>query len=188
MYGYQESGGGMSRQDVESLYAPLRDMHRFAEARSRDPGPRLSAGSKDAAVTGLEILAGAALAGVLAGRSGSPDIGKTGLPLGITFGALGYASPHIARLFGVSSGAWGHHVQDVAIGLLAAGFTLWGLGQGQQMKDQKAIAGAVPHDGVGAAPRAFRQAPQQRFLPAPRLAPLNEAELHAIMMRARRAA
>jgi len=181
---------GYGLRDVERLYAPMRDAHRFLEAR--DPPPKRS--TTDNLLAGFEVAAGAAAVGFLAGWTGGPDILGTGIPLGLSLGLLG----HALTLLDVVPAGLEDHVHNVSNGAIAGWAAIWALGEGAvaaRDAQRGAAAGLPPQHHADPQPvAAVRGLPpgSPRALPPapPRPGALNEAELQAVMMQSmlRRAA
>jgi hypothetical protein len=166
----------LTRRDVDGLYAPLKTQHDYL-ASQRDPEPKRNTQSH--LIQSGEVAAGAAALGLLAGRLGNANIGQTGIPIGLALGAFG----HAVAFFGFA-GRYGEHVHNVSDGALAGWLTLWGAGQGTQMRLNAGGPAGPTTSGVstgacaGCAPKQMAQGAQ-----APK--PLTEAELQAIAQRRR---
>lgn len=175
----------MTRRDVEDLYPSMRDAHTYIESR-RDPDKK-SMSSK--LIQSLEVGAGAAGVGVLAGRLGTTSVGSTGIPLGLAIGA----GAHALAFFGLA-GRYDNHVHNFADGALAAWLTMWGAGQGQQMRakageptgpitaglDPQAQALVVSNPGYSPQARVLPASQPFNSNPFVRPTPLSEAELQAM--------
>ena len=110
-----------SERDVRDLYnSSLDDMRRFLREREGADDPMKSVTSN--AVTGLEIVAGAALAGFLAQRF--RQAGAV-VPVGITLAALGLAAAQFNK-----AGKFSPDLRNISFGALASAVAIWAAGRG----------------------------------------------------------
>lgn len=177
----------MSRRDVDSLYDSMRDAHSYIQSR-RD-GASGEKGVTNQIVQALEVGAGAAGVGVLAGRLQTTSIGDSGVPLGL---ALGFAG-HLASFFDIF-GQYSGHVQNLSNGAIAGWMAMWGAGEGKKLREKAGlatgpiIAGALPpaQSAYPYSPASVQGPPIQLQAPSvPQRGPLTEAELAALMARRR---
>jgi len=162
----------MSRRDVDSLYDSMRDAHSYIQSRrDGDGGAKKSVTNK--VIQALEVGAGAVGVGLLAGRLQTTSIGSSGVPLGL---ALGFAG-HAAAFFDLA-GKYDDHLVNLSNGAIAGWLTMWGAGQGMQMR-QKANLPLGPIT-AGSLPTPT---PTPRMMASPGFSPrrpLTEAELAAM--------
>ena len=135
----------LSRRSVEGTRRFL-DQREKAEAATGAPG---------IALTGIEVLGGAALAGFLAQRF--REAGAV-VPVGVILGVLGLAGSQF-EMFGKLS----PDVRNLAIGALASAAALWAAGRGVISADALA---AQQGAATGQQPAQFPQGmPQQGMMP-----------------------
>lgn len=161
----------MSRRDVDSLYGSMRDAHHYIESRRDSSGGKKSVTSK--VLGALEVGAGAAGVGLLAGRMQTTSIGNTGIPFGL---ALGFAG-HAAAFFDLA-GKYDEHVHNLANGAIAGWLAMWGAGQGMKMREKAGLP-------LGPITAGTSGSPQQMMPGQPQRSPLTEAELAAMSARVR---
>ena len=145
-----------SERDVRDLYnSSLDDMRRFLREREGAEDPMKSVTSN--AVVGLEIVAGAALAGFLAQRF--RQAGAV-VPVGITLAALGLAAAQFNK-----AGKFSPDLRNVSFGALASAVALWAAGRGMITTEAAAFgpntAGMLPGAAAPAAPSMFFAQPVQ---------------------------
>lgn len=183
----------LTRRDVDDLRAGQRDTENYFSAR-RDSEGRGRTTTKDLgslALTLLEIAAGAAVVGYAAGRTGTTQIGNTGIPYGAAAGALGLAY----SMYGNASAS--PHVRNVSLGAAGMALGMWAIGQGVLGRQRAGlptgpiVAGV---DGMGAyappqqlgGPAYAQQVPGQPPMSyaVPGEGSLTEAELQAMAQQA----
>ena len=109
-----------SERDVRDLYnSSLDDMRKFLREREGAEDPMKSVTSN--AVVGLEIAAGAALAGFLAQRF--RQAGAV-VPVGLTLAVLGLAAAQFNK-----AGKFSPDLRNVSFGALASAIALWAAGR-----------------------------------------------------------
>ena len=159
-----------SERDVRDLYnSSLDDMRQFLREREGAEDPMKTVTSN--AVIGLEILAGALVAGFLAQRF--RQAGAV-VPVGVTLGGLGLVAAQFNK-----AGKFSSDLRYVSFGALASAIALWAAGRGaisaEGMAFGPATAGMLP----GAAPApmppmfSFLQQPQQVQQPQPMQQPMQ---------------
>lgn len=167
---------GYSSRDIEGLYPSMRDAYHHLESR-RDPQ------RPSVANTGLEAIevgAGAALVGLLAGRLGTTSIGSTGIPLGLVLSAAG----HTAAYFNLAGRA-SDDLKRASNGAFAGWLTLWAAGQGRQMRISAGQPDVPITAGREAPPLPYAAAPQMNPPNYATRMPLTESELAAMAQNVR---
>lgn len=211
----------MTRRDADrvpdrdaSLYASMRDAYNYL---NRDRGSRHTLGSRDLGVgrdvgSAIEsafgktanvggVLAGAGIAGLMAGLLGNANLGSTGIPNAIVPAAAFGAAAYTGVLPFFSKETW----QSAALGALGMGAGLWLLSQGLRVQSARTaqapavvVAGQPPKTvardylrgpAIGGAPPYLAAAgyPQVGYPQVGRgsasLSPLSEAEMISIAAR-----
>lgn len=163
----------LTRRDLEQAYDQVASASRFARGH-RAQGERIARH----AIQGVEVLAGAAASGFIAGRYGAPHlmIGGTALPLDAAAGA----GLHALAFFGLF-GNYDEHVHNFANGVLAQYVARWGVGYGTHLREKAGLP-RVAGTGRGSAP--MTGAPAPAAMRGGR-GPLTAAELAAIAAHAR---
>lgn len=107
--------------------------------RGRSGGENIKKG-----IQTLEVMAGAALSGIAAGRYGAPHltIGSTNIPMDL----VGGLAAHGLAMFGVLGSA-GEHVHNVADGVMAQYVARWGVGFGATMRENAGLPRVSGGDG-----------------------------------------
>lgn len=168
----------LTRRDLEEAYAKASDAHRIVSGY-RTHGEKIA----EHAIQSVEVLAGAAASGIVAGRFGAPHLklGTQVMPLDL----LGGVALHAAAFFGLF-GKYGEHVHNFGDGVMAQYMARWGVGYGTHLREKAGlprIAGASPQ---GVAQMSERAAARRHIPPSSsRRAPLTEAELAGIASQAR---
>lgn len=166
----------LTRRDLEEA----RDKVAFAQriiSGHRTEGEKIA----EHAVQSVEVLAGAALSGVVAGRFGAPHLklGNQNIPLDL----LGGVTLHGLAFFGLF-GKYGEHVHNLSDGVMAQYMARWGVGYGTHLREK---AGLPRISGAGnTQTNVHRQMPA--YVPPSRSqgrGPLTEAELAGMASRMR---
>ena len=138
-----------SERDVRDIYnASLDDMRSFLREREGDQEDPMKSVTSNA-VTGLEIVAGAAIAGFLAQRF--RQAGAV-VPVGITLAALGLAAAQFNK-----AGKFSPDLRNISFGALASAVALWAAGRGAISAEGVALGGQPMTAGMlpGMAPPAL---------------------------------
>lgn len=168
----------LTRRDLEEAYQKASDAHRIV-AGYRTQGEKIA----EHAIQSVEVLAGAAAAGVAAGRFGAPHLklGTQTIPLDLFGGVL----LHGAAFFGLF-GKYGEHVHNFSDGVMAQYMARWGVGYGTHLREKAGlprVAGASPQGQA----QMNERAQARRHIPQPNAnrRPLTEAELAGIASQSR---
>lgn len=192
--------------DIDRLYARMRDADAILRSKGRDATKIME---RPIVKTGLETLAVAGSAGaigIIAGRTGNANIGRTPLPLGLTVGVALQA----ANLMGWVPKQWAPLVSNIANGSVAGWGALQGASYGQAMAEQAGDPGVLRVGGAsvagmsgigacgpscpptGPCPNPCPPGPPRELMPPNRApgqwamrAPLTEPEIAAISARYR---
>lgn len=163
----------LTRRDLEHAYDQVSNVHRVLKGH-RTAGENIARH----AMTGVEVLAGAAVSGIVAGRFGAPYLTVAGQ--NVPLDALAGVGLHALAFFG-TFGNYGEHVHNFATGVLSQYVARWGVGYGSSMREKAGlprVAGTSESHAFAAPAAAPRMA-------SPGRGPLTEAELAAIASRAR---
>lgn len=143
-----------SSRDVRDLYnSSLDDMRSFLRERESAEDPMKSVTSN--AVTGLELVAGAAFAGYLEQRFRQAG---TMVPVGVTLAALGIAAAQFNM-----AGKFSQDLRNVSFGALASAVALWAAGRGAINAEGAGFPGATA---AGSAPTTAGMASMPSYAPS----------------------